>query len=71
MVAGLWVYSFLVDLPNYLGWNEHIFDSRTDTCNYDYTYNLNYTRYFLSFFSFGIPLCIIGFSYFSVYCKVL
>ena len=70
MVAGLWVYSFLVDLPNYLGWNEHIFDWRTYTCIYDYTYNLYYTRYFLAFFGFGLPLCILCFSYFSVYCKV-
>ncbi|XP_072046737.1 melatonin receptor type 1A-like [Amphiura filiformis] len=67
MVIGLWLIAFLLDLPNYLGWGDHIFDTRQLLCNYDYSYNLSYTRYHLIALGVIVPVCVLCYSYFRIF----
>ncbi|KAI8487814.1 melatonin receptor [Branchiostoma belcheri] len=38
IVAAMWVYSFLFDLPLLLGWGQHSYDIKTMGCTYDRTH---------------------------------
>ncbi|XP_072018180.1 melatonin receptor type 1A-like [Amphiura filiformis] len=67
MVIGLWLIAFLIDLPNYLGWGDHIFDTRNFFCTYDYAYNFSYTRGYVTVLGFVVPVCILCYSYFRIF----
>ena len=67
MIVGLWVLAFLTDLPNLLGWGDHIFDTRNFLCNYNYSHNFTYTRGYLLVLGFIMPLTILCYSYFRIY----
>ena len=67
MVLGIWCIAFLIDLPNFLGWGDHIFDTRNYLCNYNYSHNFSYTRGFLLPLGFILPLSILCFSYVRIY----
>ncbi|XP_072018926.1 melatonin receptor type 1B-A-like [Amphiura filiformis] len=67
MVIGLWFIAFLIDLPNYLGWGDHIFDTRNFLCTYDYAHNFFYTRGYVTVLAFAMPVCILCFTYFRIF----
>ena len=61
MLAGIWMLSALVDLPNFVGWGRHVFHSKTATCLFD-TIHYGYKLYFIVI-SVAIPIAITGFCY--------
>ena len=67
MVIFIWSFALLLDLPNYLGWGDHIFEARNFTCCYDYSANFAYTRGFLVTLGFIVPTCILNYSYIRIY----
>ena len=67
MIVGLWVVAFLADLPNFLGWGDHFFDTRNFLCNYNYSHNFTYTRGYLLLLAFITPLGILCYSYLRIY----
>ena len=66
MVAFIWIFALLLDLPNYLGWGDHTFDFRNFTCCYNYSANFAYTRGFLFVFGFVVPVGLLNYSYIRV-----
>ena len=66
MVAAIWLFSFLVDLPNIVGWNDHHFDWKTMLCTGDMALDRSYTIFF-SVFAFFMPLLVIVYSYVRIY----
>ncbi len=67
MIAFIWIFALLLDLPNYLGWGDHIFDKRNFTCTYDYSANFGYTRGYLVVFGFVTPVSMLNLSYIGIY----
>ena len=65
--VGLWVYSFLLESPNLLGWGGHIYDQKILTCLWDRTstYSL-----FMPICGIFIPSAVIGASYLRIYLYV-
>ena len=35
MCLGLWVVSFLAEMPNFFGWGDHLYDRKTLSCVWD------------------------------------
>ena len=46
MCIGLWVFSFVVELANFLGWGDHSFDSKAFLCNWDRLASFSYSIFF-------------------------
>ncbi len=46
----LWFGAFLLDLPNFLGWGDHVYDMKTMACSYDRLANYSYTVFFIAMF---------------------
>ncbi|XP_072048327.1 melatonin receptor type 1B-B-like [Amphiura filiformis] len=67
MIAFIWIFALLLDLPNYLGWGDHDFDIRNYTCCYTYSANFGYTRGFLLVFGFILPVGLLNYSYIRIY----
>ena len=65
IVASLWGYCVMLDLPNFLGWGQHAFDPRAYYCAYDYTANYGYTAY-LIVLGFWLPMCLVSFCYLRI-----
>ena len=62
IIAGIWIYCFFVDLPNFLGWGEHVFNSRARLCLFDYTVSYSYTLYLVCL-AIAIPMFLVSFCY--------
>jgi hypothetical protein len=69
MIAlGLWVWGFLLDLPNYTGWVHHVYDEKGLTCIYNrevYSYSLFFTVLVVT-----IPMSVVIFSNSNIYLLV-
>ena len=65
IVALLWIYCFLLDLPNFTGWGRHAFDTKALYCAYDYTANFGYTLY-LIILGFCVPMFLVSFCYLRI-----
>ena len=39
MAVGLWVVSFLMEMPNFLGWGNHYYDKKSLNCMWDRTHD--------------------------------
>ena len=66
MLAAIWASALLLDLPNYTGWGDHLYDQRNYICNYDFSADYSYT-YFLLSVGLGIPTCVMTFCYVKIY----
>ncbi len=66
IVSSLWVWCFLLDLPNFLGWGKHAFDTKAYYCAYDYTDNYGYTLYLISF-GFSTPMILVSYCYVRIF----
>lgn len=62
----LWAIVSLIDLPNYLGWGGHIFDTKTMGCSFDRMSSLSYTL-FLSAVIYWGPFSLVFYCYYSIY----
>ncbi|XP_019617905.1 PREDICTED: melatonin receptor type 1B-B-like [Branchiostoma belcheri] len=69
IVAAMWVYSFLFDLPLLLGWGQHSYDIKTMGCTYDRTHTFSYTL-FLVIAGIGLPLVVVVCSYSKIFYHV-
>ena len=61
MLIGIWMFSLLIDVPNFLGFGRHVFHSKTSTCFFDtvhYGYRIMFTAVSIAF-----PLAVTCFSY--------
>lgn len=50
-----WVFAFLCEFPNFLGWGGHYFDQKSHQCIWDRTSSISYTL-FVAFGLIGFPL---------------
>ncbi|XP_064608144.1 melatonin receptor type 1B-like [Liolophura sinensis] len=69
ITIGLWVVSFLCEMPNFFGWGDHVYDRKTLSCIYDRLADYSYTL----FFTIGgiiTPLVIIAICYLRIYLFV-
>ena len=62
MIAGIWIIGILLDLPNYLGFGDHVFHRRISTCFYD-TIHSGYKIFFV-ILGICFPVLI------TVYCYI-
>ncbi|XP_002737093.1 melatonin receptor type 1B-like [Saccoglossus kowalevskii] len=69
MVACLWIACVLMDLPNFLGWGGHAYDSKSMVCTYDRTADYGYTIFFI-LMAICFPIVVVALSYTSVYIFV-
>ena len=70
MILGLWLFAFLLDLPNFLDWGDHNYDMKTLSCSYDRTASYSYTVFFISFFVL-LPLFSVVFCNINIYIVVI
>ena len=66
IVASLWIFCFIVDLPNFIGWGRHAFDTRAFYCAYDYTANYGYTLYAI-LLGFFFPMTLVSYCYLRIF----
>ncbi len=66
IVSSVWVWCFLLDLPNYLGWGNHTFDTKGYYCAYDYTDNYSYTLFLVSC-GFIAPMVLVSYCYVRIF----
>ncbi|XP_066264203.1 melatonin receptor type 1A-like [Branchiostoma lanceolatum] len=69
IVAAMWVYSFLFDLPLLLGWGQHSYDIKTMGCTYDRTHTFSYTL-FLVIAGIALPLVVVVGCYSKIFYHV-
>ena len=69
MCVCLWITSFLLELPNFLGWGDHVYDQKTLSCVWDRTANYSYTVFFCCV---GIvtPITLISICYLKIFLYV-
>lgn len=65
MLLSLWLFGALVDLPNLIGWNQHVYDDRFLHCAWDPSASLSY-KYFTFGVAFALPINILLFSYLRI-----
>ena len=70
MVVLLWVVSFILEMPNFIGWGDHSYDQKSRSCLWDRTADLSYTLFF-SICGVAFPVCLISICYFKIYRFVL
>ncbi|XP_072179354.1 melatonin receptor type 1A-like [Diadema setosum] len=66
MIVALWCISFLIDLPNILGWGTHAFDWKVMSCTGGMSFVHSYAIFF-ALTAFAGPLIIIGCSYVGIF----
>ena len=65
MIAGLWILSFLIDVPALAGWGGHSYTDAILYCTYDFMSTYSYGVW-LVIWQFGIPIVILSYSYTSI-----
>ena len=40
MCVGLWIVSAVAEMPNFVGWGDHVYDRKTLSCIWDRTADL-------------------------------
>ena len=65
MLLGLWTYCFLLDLPNFIGWGNHGYDSKGYMCSYDYREDYSYTLC-LIFAGIMVPMVLVTYCYVQI-----
>ena len=66
MVVCLWIVSFLMEMPNFIGWGDHVFDRKTLSCVWDRTADLSYSMFF-SIAGVAFPVILISICYLKIY----
>ena len=66
----LWFGAFLLDLPNFLGWGDHVYDMKTMACSYDRLASYSYTVFFIAMFVV-IPLMTVLVCNIKIYILVV
>ncbi|CAH1266291.1 MTNR1A [Branchiostoma lanceolatum] len=69
IVAAMWIYSFLFDLPLLIGWGQHSYDIKTMGCTYDRTHTFSYTL-FLVIAGIALPLVVVVCCYSKIFYHV-
>nr|ANO39016.1 GCR038 [Schmidtea mediterranea] len=62
----LWVISFLLNMPNFVGWGGHTFDRKTLSCIYDRMADPSFTLFFAGFIV-SLPVIVTSFCYIRIY----
>lgn len=70
MCVGLWCVSFLAEMPNFLGWGDHVYDRKTLSCVWDRTAAVSYSLFF-SCVGVAFPVILISICYAMIYKHVL
>ncbi|XP_064621102.1 melatonin receptor type 1B-B-like [Lineus longissimus] len=70
MCLGLWVLSFMLEMPNFFGWGDHVYDQKTLNCVWDRSADFSYTMFF-SCAGVLFPLVIISVCYYKIYACVV
>ncbi|XP_072033331.1 melatonin receptor type 1B-like [Amphiura filiformis] len=65
MIAGLWILSFMIDVPALAGWGEHSYTEDILYCTYDFMSHYGYSV-FLMIWQFGIPVILLTYSYIRI-----
>ena len=66
IIASLWIFCFVLDLPNFIGWGRHAFDTKALYCAYDYTANYGYTLYLITL-GFCLPMTLVSYCYLRIF----
>ena len=69
MVAGIWIISFLAEMPNFIGWGDHVYDRKTLSCVWDRTADLSYSMFF-SLAGVAFPVILISICYLKIFLFV-
>ena len=69
MCVGLWLISFLAEIPNFLGWGDHVYDRKTLSCVWDRTADFSYTVFFSSV-GVAFPVFLISICYVMIFKHV-
>ncbi|XP_072038975.1 melatonin receptor type 1B-A-like [Amphiura filiformis] len=67
IIVCIWVYAFLLDLPNFVGWGEHLFKVELLACTFR---PVRGYIWFINVFGGGIPFLILSFCYTQIYLFV-
>ncbi|XP_072018430.1 melatonin receptor type 1B-like [Amphiura filiformis] len=67
IIASIWMYSFMLDLPNFVGWGRHVYDPKAYVCTPDHTESYGYNLCFM-LLGLLIPMGIAGFCYIRIFC---
>ena len=70
MCVGLWVFSIIIELPNFFGWGDHVYDLKTRSCIWDRTADHSYTIFF-SAVGVAFPVILIAICYALIYRFVI
>ena len=70
MCIGLWVFSIIIELPNFFGWGDHVYDLKTRSCIWDRTADHSYTIFF-SAVGVAFPVILIAICYALIYRFVM
>ncbi|XP_072033330.1 melatonin receptor type 1B-like [Amphiura filiformis] len=65
MIAGLWILTFMIDVPALAGWGEHSYVEDILYCTYDFMPRYGYSI-FLMIWQFGIPATLLTYSYIRI-----
>ena len=63
------VISFLLEMPNFIGWGDHVYDQKTLSCVWDRTADFSYTIVF-STVGVAFPVCLISVCYIKIFMYV-
>lgn len=66
MCIGCWVFAFVCEFPNFIGWGGHYFDVKNHQCIWDRTANRSYSL-FVTIGLIASPLVLMGFMYFLIF----
>ena len=64
-ILGLWFVCSLVDLPCFLGWGDHAFDTRALLCAFSYLYSYSYSIYLITC-GFWLPMFLTSVCYYRI-----
>ena len=65
----LWIISFLLELPNFIGWGDHVYDKKTQSCVWDRTADYSYTLFFC-IVAIATPIALISICYLKIFLYV-
>ena len=63
---GLWVFGFMAQMPNFIGWGDHGYDRKARLFILDRTASLSYNTFF-SLVGIAVPVALIGVCYGMIY----
>ena len=66
ILLATWCLCFSIDLPTYLKWSNHEFNTKVNFCTWDYTGNHGYSLYVISL-GFYVPMCLTSYSYVRIF----